>query len=128
MFFIGVFGISSKQKKLSETGSVICYSCGALSRANLVLSYSYFHIFFIPVFRWNKRYLLTMRCCGAVYEADKDYARVLQDTEKIDFSRLKKVSDGFSGFHSFYAKCQNCGKNIDCGFSWCPHCGAKQKD
>ncbi len=131
MFFVGIFGIDSKQKQIREFGSITCGCCGRLSRAELVLNYTYFHIFFIPTFRWNKRYYVKLRCCGAVYEADADYAQILISAADIDFSRLKKVSGGFGGmgeFSSFYDKCQNCGARIDASFSWCPHCGAKRRE
>lgn len=130
MFFIGIFGIDSKQKQLREFGSVTCGHCGRLSRAELVQSYNYFHVFFIPTFRWNKHYYIKMRCCGAVYEADADYANILRNASDIDFSRLKKVSGGMGGFDDFsffYDKCQNCGARIESDFAWCPHCGEKRR-
>ena len=127
MFFIGIFGIGSKEKTLREWGAVACPQCGQLSRAVLTHSYSYFHIFFIPTFRWNKRYLVTMRCCGAVYEADAAYAQMLKNASDIDFSRLKKISGGFGdAYGGSGAVCTHCGARIDSGFAWCPHCGTKR--
>ncbi|MFA5676366.1 MAG: zinc ribbon domain-containing protein, partial [Christensenellales bacterium] len=97
MFFIGVFGADIKQKKLREFEAITCGGCGRLTRAELVLSYSYFHVFFIPTFRWSKRYFIKTRCCGAVYEADADYANILLNASDIDFSRLNKIKEGFGG-------------------------------
>lgn len=129
MFFIGIFGIDRKEKILREWGNVTCDHCGQLSRAVLTQSYTYFHIFFIPTIRWNKRYFVTLHCCGVVYEADADYAQILKGASDIDFSRLKKISggfgDAFGGFDD--AVCTHCGARIDPGFAWCPHCGTKRR-
>jgi len=128
MFFIGIFGIGQKEKELRVFDNIVCGACGRLSRAVLTKSYSYFHIFFIHTFSWNRHYYIKLRCCGAVYEADEGYAQRLKTAADIDFTRLKKISSGFGGFEDFggYAKCPHCGAQIDESFSWCPHCGAKR--
>ena len=126
MFFIGIFGIDQKEKELRVFDNIICGSCGRLTRGVLTKSYSYFHIFFIPTFRWSKHYYLKLRCCGAVYEADEAYAQTLLTASDINFSRLTNVSSGLGGFDDLYAKCPHCGAQIDESFSWCPYCGAKK--
>ncbi len=126
MFFIGIFGIESKQKELKTFGGVVCPDCGRLSQAVLFLSYTYLHIFFIPTFKWNRKYFVKLRCCGALYEAPEEYAKRHKDEDTIDFTRLKKVHQGFGGFNDFYAACRNCGKSFDKSFTYCPYCGEKQ--
>jgi hypothetical protein len=127
MFFIGIFGIEDKEKELREFPNIVCPDCGRLSRAVLILHYTYFHFFFIPTFRWNKRWTVRVRGCGAVYEADADYGKQLETGAALDFSRLKKVSSGFGGFGgAFYATCAHCGSAFDPSFAYCPHCGAKK--
>jgi DNA-directed RNA polymerase subunit RPC12/RpoP len=125
MFFIGIFGIENKEKDIKTFG-VVCPDCGRMTSATLLMTYTYFHIFFIPTFRWNKRYFIKLRCCGAMYEAPADYAEILKNEEHIDFSRLKKVSGGFGGFNDYLAVCRSCGKSFDKSFPHCPYCGAKQ--
>jgi DNA-directed RNA polymerase subunit RPC12/RpoP len=127
MFFIGIFGIESKEKEIKTFGNVVCPDCGKYTQAVLYESYTYFHIFFIPTFRWNRRYFLRLRCCGAVYEAPADYAKQLKDADSIDFSRLQKVSSGFGGYEDFWAVCPKCGKSFDKSFAYCPYCGTKHK-
>ena len=126
MFFIGIFGIESKEKEIKTFGSVVCPDCAKYTQAVLIESYTYFHIFFIPTFRWNRKYFVKLRGCGAVYEAPEDYAKQLKNAASIDFSRLKKVSSGFGGYEDFYAACTNCGKNFDKSFTYCPYCGTKR--
>lgn len=126
MFFVGIFGFESKEKDIKTYSGVVCPDCGRLSAAVLFMRYTYFHIFFIPTFRWNKRYFVKLRCCGALYEAPSGYADALKNEDRIDFSKLKRVSDGFGEFGGFYAVCRYCGKRFDKSFPHCPYCGAKQ--
>jgi uncharacterized C2H2 Zn-finger protein len=126
MFFIGIFGIEEKDAELRVFTNIVCPACGRLSSAALILHYTYFHFFFIPTFRWNRRYFLKLRCCGAVYEAPEDYAKELKAGGTVDFSRLKKVSGGFGGdYGDFYARCPSCGRTFDKSYSFCPYCGTK---
>jgi hypothetical protein len=125
MFFIGIFGIEDKEKEVREFANIVCPDCGGYSRATLTLHYTYFHIFFIPTFRWNKRWYVRVRCCGAVYEADSEYAKQLEAGAALDFSRLKKVRSGFGG-GEYYATCTHCGSAFDPSFAYCPHCGTKR--
>jgi predicted RNA-binding Zn-ribbon protein involved in translation (DUF1610 family) len=115
MFFIGIFGIQSKDKVIKEFHNTVCPNCGRLSRAELIETYNYFHIFFIPVYRWNFKYYIKARCCNSVYVVDRDYLEELKDSDTIDFDRVKDL----------YTPnvCSNCGGAINPGFSFCPHCG-----
>ncbi len=125
MFFIGIFGIEEKERDIKEFTNVVCPACGRFSSASFFEHYTYFHAFFIPTFKWNRRYYVKLRCCGALYEADADYARQLKTADTIDFSRLKKVSGGFSRFDDMFKACPNCGKSYDASFAYCPYCGTK---
>lgn len=126
MFFIGIFGIEEKEKPLKEFANVVCPVCGRLTAASFFERYTYFHVFFIPTFRWNKHYFIKLRCCDALYEADAAYAQTLKSASSIDFSQMKKVSSGFGGFGDLFARCAHCGAEYDASFAYCPHCGAKK--
>jgi predicted amidophosphoribosyltransferase len=129
MFFIGIFGIEEKEKEIKTFSQIVCPLCGRLTQASLTMHFTYFHIFFIPTFRWNRHYFVKLRCCGAVYEADAEYASVLKETETIDFTRLKRIRSSFSqfsGFDSTDTVCPNCHRSYDAGFAFCPHCGTKR--
>ena len=124
MFFIGIFGIEDKEKPIRDFTNVVCPVCGRLTSAYFFERYTYFHLFFIPTFRWNKHFFVKLRCCGAVYEADAAYAEQLKTAADIDFARLKKISGGFGG--DMFAHCSRCGAEFDASFAYCPHCGAKK--
>ena len=75
MFFIGIFGTNHAQKPIGTRGNIICPSCGSLTHSEVFKAYSYFHVFFIPTFRWNTRYYTRFNCCGKVYGLEPDIGR-----------------------------------------------------
>ena len=60
MFFFGIFGVQNKSRVVKEFNNVIC-RCGRLSSMQLIEEYMYFHFFFIPIFRWGRKYLNRIR-------------------------------------------------------------------
>ncbi len=121
-----IFGIGEKEKELKSFEQIVCPLCGRYTRAVLILRYTYLHLFFIPTFRWNRRWLIKLRCCCALYEADREYGRELEVSDRIDFSRLHCVSSGFGAFHGSESpdiRCSRCGRSYDSSFAFCPHCG-----
>lgn len=119
MFFFGIFGIQDKERTLKEFESVICPRCGRLTRAELIEIYTYFHFFFIPLFQWNRRYYLSLRCCKTLYEVPYDYAIELKQSPTIDFSRLRELTSFSSNI------CPRCGSIINPNFNYCPFCGER---
>ena len=63
MLFIG--GISQGRKLLNYARSILCGSCGSTSQCQVFMTYLYFSFFFIPLFKWNKRFYVQMSCCSA---------------------------------------------------------------
>lgn len=122
MFFIGIFGINENQKPLGTYNNAICSSCGAYTRYEVFKTYSYFHIFFIPVFRWNVRYFVRAACCSSVYELSQEigiqYERGLNP--EIRNEHLHPVYQQLP-----YSVCKSCGARFDSAYSYCPHCGRK---
>lgn len=115
-FFIGIFGIQDKQRTIKEFNNVIC-ACGSLSSAELIEKYTYFHFFFLPLFKWNREYYVRFRCCNRLFKVPEDYVDELKDSSDIDIERLEEI-DSFSR-HT----CPNCGAHIDPSFVYCPYCG-----
>ncbi len=121
MFFF-VSGINTKSKDLGSVPNVVCPGCGAYSSMHVSVLYETLHLFFIPTFKWNRRYLVTMPCCSSVFELDREEGAAFERGEKktIDPSRLHKVS-GSSGFTGF---CPRCGAELPFGANFCSRCGA----
>lgn len=122
MFFIGIFGINQSEKLMDTYNNAICPSCGGFSRFEIFKTYSYFHIFFMPVFKWNTRYFVKTACCNSIYELDpyigKQYDK--GHNPEITNEHLKPLNT-----YSPYKTCPNCRANIESNYSFCPYCGTK---
>lgn len=115
MFFFGIFGIQNKVNSIKEFSNVICV-CGRYSRLHLVEEYTYFHFFFIPIFKWGKKYYVEARCCGRVFEVPDDYLDEVLKGDTIELSRLREIQTP-------YRVCPNCSRYVDSNYRYCPHCG-----
>ncbi|MDO4278548.1 MAG: zinc ribbon domain-containing protein [Lachnoclostridium edouardi] len=137
MIFIG--GISSGQRELNYKGSVvICGGCGSYGRYQVFMTYMYFSFFFIPLFKWNKRYFVKMSCCGAVYELDSQTGAAIvrgQDVEiqernltLIQAGKRNPYEQDEFGEKRRYKVCRHCGYQFDNDdFEYCPKCGKSLK-
>lgn len=129
MFFIG--GISSGVKPLEYLKTVICGRCGAYGRYQVYMTYMYFSFFFIPIFKWNRRFFVEMSCCGAVYELDPEVGKRLLWGEEVEITErdLTLRQDGnenpWTGSDASHRHkvCPSCGFETDEDFSYCPKCG-----
>lgn len=122
MFFVGIFGIQDRQKVVREIANLVCENCGRYSRGKLIYEYTYFHLFFIPLFRWNKRYFLQMQCCGAIYHMDAEYGKQLENGAELDFRKMSKAS----GEYGDTWICPQCGARLQRDFRFCPYCGYRK--
>lgn len=118
MFFC--FGIEDAQKIIRDFRNIICPACGRYSFAQLIVTYTFLHIFFIPTFKWNRKYYIKTGCCGSVYECDRETAEKFEKTGEIDFSQLKRCGCG-----SGEKICPNCGAHLEQSYEFCPYCGTK---
>lgn len=135
MIFIG--GVSQGQKQLNYHGQVvICGACGAYGRYQVIMTYMYFSFFFIPLFKWGRRYYVQMSCCNAVYELDPEKGNAIArgmdvDILKEDLTLIQKGSgnpytDHQKNVDDHDMECPYCGyhfKNDD--FEFCPKCGKR---
>lgn len=149
MIFIG--GISSGMKQIEYMKTVICSRCGAYGRYQVYMTYMYFSFFFIPLFKWNRRYYVKMSCCGAVYELDPEVGQKLlrgMDVEirEADLTLCRDGSgnpweQGQSAGHTYGEqgqggclpehlgkRCPECGYEAADDFAYCPKCGCKLED
>jgi DNA-directed RNA polymerase subunit RPC12/RpoP len=87
------------------------------------MTYMYFSLFFIPVFKWGRRYYLRSSCCNTVYELDPELGRRLQkgEAEDVGERELHAVNMG----HTYGNRCPYCGYPASPEFEYCPKCGRK---
>ena len=120
MFF--VMGITDGRKDLDFTQTVICDNCGKYGRYQVFMLYTVLSLFFIPTFKWNKRYYVQMSCCGTVYELNPEIGRRIAAGEDLQIRSqdMTKVNQG----RSYGLKhCNNCGYETTEDFDYCPKCG-----
>lgn len=133
MIFIG--GISSAVKQLNYVRTVICGRCGRYGRYRVFMTYTYFSLFFLPVFKWNRCFYVEMSCCGSVYELDYELGmRLLRGEEaEIREEDLTFVRAGTGGADISLPErepaeervCPGCGREVEEEYSYCPYCGRR---
>lgn len=121
MFFI--MGITDGRKDFDFSQTVICDSCGKYGRYQVFMLYTVLSLFFIPTFKWNRRYYVQMSCCGTVYELNPEIGKRIASGEEyqIKTQDLTKVSQG----RGFFKRCNNCGYETAEDFDYCPKCGVR---
>lgn len=70
MFFI--CGINQEQKDLGSFGPYICGACGSYGRYQVYITYMCLSLFFIPIFKWSKKYYVQTTCCQSLYVLDPE--------------------------------------------------------
>lgn len=126
MFFIGIFGVEERKKSIKFIQNIICKACGNMSSYELIKVYEVFHFFFIPIFKWNKRYYVVSRCCNSVFQIPLEIGEGLEEGKEINIedSYLKEI---YNQYNSGEIICCNCRNVVDSSFQYCPHCGSKLK-
>lgn len=133
MFFM--MGIMPGQKELSYTQTVICDRCGQYGRYMVYMTYTVLSLFFIPVFKWGKKYYVKMSCCGASYELDREVGRQIErgqdveirpgDLELIRGQGYDIRSAGKDSDDTVLRCCPNCGFTTEEDYDFCPKCGSR---
>jgi hypothetical protein len=126
MFFIG--GITQGSKEIQyQAAMFVCDRCGRYGRYQVYMTYMCLSLFFIPVFKWNKKYYVKTTCCGTVYELDAETGRRLAGGEDVTIrpENLTLVSDGHAGpsWQVPLKHCKVCGFETKENFDFCPKCG-----
>ena len=116
-------------KELAYNASLfICDRCGRYGRYQVYMTYMYLSLFFIPTFRWGKRYYVKTSCCGTVYELQPEAGRRIARGEELtltpDMLTMVKAGDGGSAWRPA-KRCASCGYETTEDFEYCPKCGQR---
>lgn len=137
MILIG--GINQGMKALAYTGLLTCSFCKSTSACQILMTYYYFSFFFIPLFKWNKRFLVKMDCCDAVYELNRDKGKAIARGEQVmigqeDLRLLEngKIRPGYAvrqgNEETDFSKplrCPICKYQAPGDSNYCPKCGQR---
>lgn len=120
MFFIAFFGIQDKDQHIGTCNNIVCPSCGKFARYEVHKVYRYFHIFFIPTFKWNVRYIVKTSCCNTLYELDSLVGKEFEKNPatKIRMENLRTINNNRP-----FKYCSNCQTDVYSDFKYCPYCG-----
>lgn len=120
MFFI--IGIDSGSKSLGVRMCRTFSCCGSFGvMGSLTCTFQVFTLFFLPIFRFGKRYFITCPNCGAVYEIAKPEGQRLEHNPaaEVDPSQMYPVQG------SSHKTCPTCRSAVDLNARFCPNCGTR---
>ena len=124
-----VFGIDDKEKILEYNNLDTCASCGRYSKYKVYKISSAFSLFFIPMFKWNKRFFMESSCCNSIFELKKEVGLKIEKGEKITIKKEDLRFLGYKNNPNYYSpqgkKCFNCGYIASQEFQYCPKCGKR---
>lgn len=124
MFFM--MGVTPGRKDFDFNQTIICPDCGRYGRYNVFMTYMVLSLFFIPVFKWSKRYFVQSSCCNRIYELSPERGRQIARGEDVEIEPedfLDTEAD-FGGYR-VYKRCDNCGFETEEEFDFCPKCGRR---
>lgn len=120
MFFI--MGISQGHKKLDFDQMVVCGNCGKYGHLNVYLVYSYFSLFFIPLFKWGRQYYVKAGCCDTAVVIDAELGRRI---ERGEVTSLPEDIIPETYRYDRKKRCAACGFETEEDFQFCPKCGER---
>ncbi len=123
MFFI--FGISTGEKKLDYNQTILCNKCGQFGRLEIFMTYYCFTLFFIPIIKWGRQYLVKNTCCNKVYSLDKTIGNSIRKGETVIISDRDLSKEYTTTYDDGSKKCDSCGNQALSSYSYCPKCGNK---
>lgn len=140
MIFIG--GVSHGSAFLPYTKSILCRFCQSRTECQVIMTYYYFSFFFVPLFKWHRRYFVKTNCCETVYELNSALGKAIARGEMPDItgSDLRMIKEGHKPFpyermQAFREegegdpnkklRCPICKQEVPGNYNYCPNCGQR---
>lgn len=120
MFF--VMGIEDGQQDLDFDQTMICPVCGRFGHLRVSMTYTCLSLFFLPVWKWGRRYRAVMSCCGAGCSLDPQLGHAIA---RRHISQLDPSDLEFSPPRKAVRRCRCCGYETAEAFDYCPKCGTR---
>jgi hypothetical protein len=120
-----VFGVNNGSNTMNFRQNIVsCPCCGRYGALEVFKEYSYFSLFFVPVFYFNRHYYVHTTCCGSIGEIDKELGLKIAKGEvtEIDVNQLKFTH---TRGNMNFKRCAGCGYETKENFDFCPRCGRK---
>lgn len=121
MFFM--MGITNGRKDFEFNQVITCDSCGSFGRYEVFMTYMVLSLFFIPCFKWNKKYYVQTSCCNTLYELDTDIGKRIARGEEVEILSQHLTPVINLGYGYSNKRCRQCGFTTEEDFDYCPKCG-----
>lgn len=119
-----IMGIQQKEVLKNYTKNLPCHICEGSKGFEVIETFSYFHLFFLPVWKWNFRYIIKCLSCGTYYTVKPESIKKLGgDLSAVTYWDIEPVNMKTSQSESKI--CSNCGYMMQADFDYCPKCGNK---
>lgn len=125
MFFFVFFGIKDKEILLGNSNDIICPQCGEVTNGEVYKTYSYFHLFLIPLVKWNRRYFVKTNCCKRVYMLNPEVGKQFEKDSNIV---INKGDLEIIEVYTHMKYCDHCRVNVPNEYQYCPYCGKDLRD
>lgn len=121
MFFIA--GISREREELDYYEPILCTCCTKYGRFESYMEYSVFSFFFIPLFKFNKKFYARTTCCNSLYLIkNKEKGLMMERGHGHNvFLKNKDIELIYRG--ACVDLCPNCGYEVSDEHNYCPNCG-----
>lgn len=123
MFFM--MGITDGRKEFDFNQFITCDVCGAYGRYQVFMTYTVLSLFFIPCFKWNKRYYVQTSCCNTVYELDPEIGKRIAKGEDVEILPQHLYRTQNQGYNYSVKQCRSCGFTTTEDYEYCPKCGIR---
>ncbi len=115
-----IFGLASGSRHIGTRKCRFFSCCGCYDASGAVIcTYEQFTFFFLPIFRFGKRYYVTCPSCGSVYEMSREEGKRLEKDANAEINPekiyvVKRTNNKV---------CPNCRRVVDASSRYCPNCG-----
>lgn len=121
MFFI--FGITKKSDNLDLSETKLCSVCDSYGRYEAFVEYNALSLFFIPVFKWGRKYFIRANCCGSIFSISDDLGRNIENGRNVTITDDDLIPVYTNQSRVF--NCIHCGYEVQMDHTFCPNCGKR---
>lgn len=119
-----IMGISDGRRQLNFSQLGTCPACGAYCRYQLSVTYTALSLFFIPILKWNRRYVVACSRCGAAFELSAALGQRIARGESVEI-RPEDLTPLGQRTRAQLKRCAHCGYTTGEDFEFCPKCGQR---
>lgn len=134
MFFLMGFGNGEEDLNIKIRN--YCNNCNRFTDMEFFMTYNYFSLFFLKIFKWNKKYIGVCKECKSYIVLNKDEFEQVKKEGKIG-DNIKDIHNNTNTYTDYEDNnlnedwedkekiCVHCGFKADKSYVYCPKCGNK---